>query len=204
MLLDLQGISNEDCVDPIDYLLKPGGRPSSSENARVRRVDSLIKHLKCLSELCRTRNAFHTERKSEVEIPVSIAKGCSEADFELFRCQFLDWYDMVVRQHELARETSFDTLADNIRYAEMENRVAGASSQSLGVVRQHLEQIVADREKRFEVLKDSVEEICLREMNLFVKLNAPEKMLTLELPKTSASGLFGVALQIAGEPLPIG
>jgi hypothetical protein len=135
---------------------------------------------------------------------MSVVKGCSEADFELFRCQFLDWYDMVVRQNELSKEYSFDDLADDIRLAEMENSVAAASSQSLDVVRQRLELIVADREKRFEVLKETVEEICLREMNLFVELKAPEKMLTLELPGTSARGLLGVALHLAGEPLPIG
>ena len=42
----------------------------------------------------------------------------------------------------------------------------------------------ADRDKRFEVLKEMVEEVCRREMNLHVELLAPDKDLTLELPST--------------------
>ena len=95
-------------------------------------------------------------------------------------------------------------LAEDIRKAEMEMSLAGTTEQQLRVVQQRLEMIATDRQKRFDILKDMVEEVCLREMNLHVQVQAPDQQRTLILPQTSAVGLFGIPLQMVGEPLPVG
>ena len=70
--------------------------------------------------------------------------------------------------------------------------------------RQVIEALSSDRDNRFEVLKAMLEEVCQREMNLHVSVSAPDRNKILALPVTSALGVFGRALQIAGEPVPIG
>jgi hypothetical protein len=96
-------------------------------------------------------------------------------------------------------------LADQIRLAEMEMSIAVASDQQLGMVRKRLEIIATDRQKRFDILKEMVEEVCLREMNLHVCLQAPDPQRTMVLADTSsAKGFLGMPLQMAGEPLPVG
>ena len=126
-------------------------------------------------------------------------------DHELLRCQAQDWYTMTVRQVELATSKNLELLAEQIRTAEVQKSLAVATASSLDVVRQRLEVINADCEKRFEVLKETIEEVCWREMNLFVQLSAPEPHQVLVLPEnTSAIGVFGRPLQMAGERLPIG
>jgi hypothetical protein len=50
-----------------------------------------------------------------------------------------------------------------------------------------------------------VEEVCLREMNLYGSLAPPDPKEALELKATlSATGLFGTLLQNNSETLPIG
>ena len=144
------------------------------------------------------------DKRAEVDIPSSIAKGCEEFDHELFSCHFQDWYAMVQRQHELTSQNDLDDLVEKIRRAEMQMSLASATNQSLEVVRLRLEVIASDRQKRWQVLQEMIEEVCLREMNLHVKVSAPDKEKTLALQPTSALGIFGLALQMAGEPLPIG
>ena len=125
-----------------------------------------------------------------------------EFDGELFHCRVQDFFTLVHRQRELV--SGVDILESKIRKAEMEMSLAVASNQSLEMVRQRLELLATDRQKRFEVLKQMVEEVCLREMNLHVRLEAPGQEKTLLLQNTGALGVFGRELQRAGEPLPIG
>ena len=178
----------------------------------LRRLDTLVENLNLLGTLIKNKNAFHTDKRSDVDFPASVFKGCSEDfDGELFRCQVQDFFAIVQRQRAIVEDrqqsTGFsvvEALESKIRNAEMEMSLAVASNQSLEMVRQRLGLIATDRQKRFEVLKQMVEEVCLREMNLHVCLEAPPKEKTLLLQQTSAFGLFGFVLQQAGEPLPIG
>ena len=174
----------------------------------LERVDHLLADLQALGTLCETRNAFLVEsgKKSDsFDLPASIVRGCTDdLDAELFRCHFQDLCAMVLRQHALTNNTEFERLAEKLRRAEMQMGLASASNKSLQVIRQRLETLSTDREKRFEVLKAMLEEVCLREMNLHVTVEAPGQDKILSLPKMTALGVFGRALQLAGEPLPIG
>jgi hypothetical protein len=188
----------------LENLLMVGQSTADADMSVEERLEDFLRQLQILGTLCKAKNSFDTEKRSEVDMPSSIFKGCTELDDELFSCQFLDWYAIVQRQQELRSVKDFGELADEIRKAEMEVSIAGATQQSLSVVKQRLELIATDRQKRFEVLKEMVEEVCLREMNLHVQVNAPDPKRTLILPDTSAVGFLGIPLEMAGETLPVG
>ena len=202
ILLDLQGIPR----DEERY-------PSSSTSYFVtevnmdRRLDIFIHQLRLLRELCcdSKRHAFfRSDKKAELDVPSSIARVCDEFDHELFRCHFEDWMVMVQRQHDLIRQNDFEELAELIRQAEIQMSLAAATNQSLDVVKLRLEAIESDREKRWEILKEILEDVCLREMNLRVEVLKPSKNKSLALQATSELGMFGLVLQMAGETLPLG
>ena len=192
ILLDLQGVARDDETSSSYFTTK---------HDDAWRLNMFIGHLQALRKLCQTRNAFRAEKRSEVDVPSSIKQGCKEFDHELFSCHYQDWLAMVKRQHELTN-TKIDRLAEKLRRAEMQTSLAAANNQSLNVVRKRLEMIASDREKRFQVLEEMVEEVCLREMNLLVKLSAPDKSKILALESTTSPGIFGLQLEMAGEPLP--
>ena len=213
LLLDIRGVPrDEDWLvasmnDPITSKTDSDNTPPSLDPRSMRRLQKLVKHLQMLGTLMNTKSAFHcTDRRSDIDFPANLIKGCCEdLDTDLVMCQVQDYFALVNQQTRLVKEHDLEeSLEASIRQAEMELSIAAASDQSLGMVRQRLELLATDREKRSEVLKQMVEEVCLREMNLFVELQAPEKCRTLLLQPTSALGLFGKALVKAGEPLPIG
>ena len=209
LLLDLQGIPRLVEIDSIDP-----GSVGHKEGLDERRLDKLIHHLEILGVFSQTRTAFRVERKNANapdtvdNIPIAIVRGCAEEfDSELFRCYIRDWFALVERQREIITRNanpSLDTIAELIRRAEINVSLASANVQSLETVLNRVRQVSIDREKRFEVLKDIVEDVCLREMNLHVRLSPPEPTKVLELKPTSAVGFFGIPLQLAGEKLPIG
>jgi hypothetical protein len=166
------------------------------------RLNILVNQLKLLGTLCKSRGAFVTEKRGDIDVPSTIGKACGQFDAELFVAQCEDWYDMVREQHTLV--AGFGDIAEQIRRAEIEKGISVANETNLGALRQRLEMIAADRRKRYEVLRETVEEVCRREMNWHVKLLPPEKDLVLVLPDTSVLGIYGPSLLAAGEILPIG
>jgi hypothetical protein len=229
LLLDLQGVARDEDY-PSSFTTTP---TSNSNNAFLGRLHVLTSQLELLSTLIVIKNTNTSTRSTSISssgggggsfvfvsegkrggsttdaisnaVPPSIVKECSAFDSEMFEAQCQDWYAMVQRQHELV--SSFTDLAERIRKAEMIQGISSCatSDASLSVVRQRLLQIMADRDKRFEVLREVVEEVCKREMNWHVHLIQPSDDTVLQLPNsTSVVGVFGPRLQMAGETLPIG
>lgn len=194
--------------DPLMSASPPSSKNMTELDRRsLRRLHGLVEDLQTLGSLLllKTKNAFQTERRGEVDFPAAILQGCTDDfDGELFEGQVQDFFALAKRQVALVKASDLEALEASIRNAEMEMSIAAASDESLGMVRQRLELIATDRQKRFDVLKQIVEEVCLREMNLYVDLKEPDKGQTLLLQPTSALGLFGLALKKAGESLPIG
>ena len=189
--------------DETSSITSPSPVPTEMDTLSLQRLDTLVHNLQLLGSLIKNRNAFHTDKRGDVDFPNSVAKGCTEEfDAELFHCRVQDFFTLVKHQRKLV--DTIEKLEGKIRSAEMEMSLAVASNQSLEMVRQRLELLATDRQKRFEVLKQMVEEVCLREMNLQVRLEAPVREKTLLLKKSPALGLFGYELQQAGEPLPLG
>lgn len=172
-------------------------------------VENFLSQLQCLSTLVKTKNSFRTVKQGgggghqDIDFSYSVVKGCTEQfDAELLKCQLLDWFAIVARQRELKQTNK--KIPDEIRKAEIKMSIAGATEQSLNLVKERLELMTSDRQQRLDVLKEMVEEVCLREMNLHVQLNGPVPQQSLELKETSALGFLGISLQLAGEPLPVG
>ena len=225
LLLDIRGMPRDDDPYPSIHTTTSSSNslPKDMDPDSLRRLDTLVDNLKLLGTLIKTKNAFHTDKRSDVDFPLSVSKGCSEDfDSELFHCQVQDFFAIVRRQRTIVEDrkpyskplhprshipppfSTVEALESKIRSAEMEMSLAVASNQSLQMVRQRLEVIVKDRHKKFDVLKQMVEEVCLREMNLHVRLDPPHKDRALVLTSTSALGVFGDSLRAANEPLPLG
>jgi hypothetical protein len=192
--LDLQSVPRDDEVKGSDH------HAGSLEDE----VLHFVSQLERLSTLIKTKNAFRTNKGShDIDFSASVVKGCTEQfDMELLKCQLFDWFTMVKRQHEL--KEIHKNIPNLILRAEMKMSIAGANGKSLNLVKERLELMTTDRQQRLEVLKEMVEEICLREMNIYVRLKGPDAEQRLILKETSAVGFLGVPLKLAGEPLPVG
>jgi hypothetical protein len=201
ILLDLQGVlRDEERYDSEEQTC------FATISNDAERLHVFVQQLSKLQVLTQSRLSFFRadKRAAELDIPSSIVRGCEEFDPALFRCYYQDWITMVKRQHELADEHDLDLLSEHIRRAEMQLSLISATNQSLDVVRSRLEAVASDCQKRFQVLQEILSEVCLREMNVTVSLHAPDIEKTLRLQPTNCLGIFGLALQMAGETLPLG
>ena len=201
LLLDLQGVPRDEEKHANTNQLSYFTAIVDDET----RLKKFLQQLETLRALVQSRKSFRGDKRADLDIPSSIARGCTELlDVELWMCQFQDWHTMVRRQQELMQQNDFESLAERIRRAEMQMSLAVATQQSLEAVRQRLVAYQSDRDKRWQVVQEMVQEVCRREMNLRVKVKEPEKEEILELKPMSHPGIFGMALKVAGEPLPLG
>lgn len=128
-------------------------------------------------------------------------------DSDLFRAQYQDWFDMVTRQRELNNAndgSSLSQISESLRAAEIELSIAMASAPQLELVRQRLEALIVDKNTRYLVLAQIINDVSLRELNEnIVVLPTTEDMSTdfPELP--GALGLFGTQMLASEEVLPI-
>mmetsp|Transcript_47954 Transcript_47954/g.53684 ORF Transcript_47954/g.53684 Transcript_47954/m.53684 type:complete len:716 (+) Transcript_47954:151-2298(+) len=174
------------------------------------RIVQFLSELTILSNLVKTTisqkalSPSTTYPALNIDISLSVSKGCTEHyDPELLNCQLLDWFAIVDRQHLLHENQK--ELPEEMRRAEMKLSIAGASHLSLKKIKEQLEMLEGIKKERLDILEEMVEEVCLREMNLYVSLTPPGPQQVLELKETqSAPGLFGIPLELAGEILPIG
>ena len=199
--------------DEVSNEMKRPPLKEGEESIMFTKLQTLLDHLECLSTLVKTKNAFQTLKQGgsgggssnndAIDFSYSVVKGCTE-DFDrrLLRMRFMDWYMVVLNQQNLYHKNR--DLPDQLEKAEMKVSIAGAPNKSLKMVKERLESMASDRQQRLDVLQEMVEELCLREMNIHVKLDGPSPQKVLVLRKTSALGFLGTPLQLAGEPLPVG
>ena len=229
LLLDFQGIPRDD--EEEEKMVEPGSALNSLRDPTTleridTRLDDFVGQIKFLSKLCsqkQSKKAFFSEKKADIEPPSAAA--CRKFDGKLFKCRFKDWYNLAARQHELTtelvmveseggylkEESKMEVLAEEIRRAEMAVSLSMVSTESaLRKVRDRVQMITSDRTKRFDILKEILEDLCLREMNWHVKLNTPPVEQVLELRPTNhqripaMAGLFGPPLLQANHVLPLG
>lgn len=229
VLLDLQGVPRDDEEDfrteqhylgDLEFL-----KSEKMLAAMDARLDEFISQLKLLAKLCdekQKQKAFYCDRKTEIDPPM--AAECAKFDGQLFQCHFKDWYHLALEQYELTTATTIvdsetnhqvlvkiDVLAEQIRHAEMAVSLSMVSSEpALRKVQERVQVITTDRTKRFDILKECLQDLCLREMNWHLRLTAPPPSLVLELPTTEHSqipvlnGFFGIPLIRAQQILPLG
>jgi hypothetical protein len=166
-------------------------------------IDQLADLLDTIIQLGRSQ-AFGSGKKGSDLIGIAI-DSCEDWDRKGFLIAMNTWAESCYDQQELSckmneQKQSLENLIEELRLTEIHASIAN-SSQSASLAQNKISQIEVDRMKRFEVLKDMVEECCIREMNLKIDIKAPKKDLILQLPLTdgSVSGLFDVALTSAGE-----
>ena len=161
--------------------------------------------------------------KGDKNTLLDLVEQCKELwDEEMFRAQYMDWFDMVKRQQELnsgkgwdvpesvdgsaqdAAPTSLSELSKVIREAEIELSIAMASKDQLERVHKRLEALQADKAARYKVLAQIVFDVGYRELNDGILVESPPDYATIEFPKLSVLGVFGEQLTLSGEVLPVG
>lgn len=204
LLLDLQGIPRDTGSLSSDIFPFGTYRFKSSSEATGLRLESLLSQLQKLVDLCSMKEGLTISSGSSV--PQSIIRGLAMIDAELFTAQHGDWMEMVLEQRKLeaSSEPSFADLSETIQRAEIDAGVTAAPRKQLNMLRERLDFLEKDRAKRFEVLQEMVSEVCTRELNMEIELTAPDQDVILELPPMSPLGVFGLQLQVAQEPLPLG
>lgn len=204
LLLDLQGIPRDTGSLSSDIFPFGTYRFKSSSEATRLRLESFLSQLQKLVDLCSMKEGLTICSGSNV--PQSINRGLAMIDAELFTAQHGDWMEMVMEQRKLesSSEPSFADLSETIQRAEIDAGVTAAPRKQLNMLRERLDFLEKDRVKRFEVLQEMVGEVCTRDLNMQIELSAPDQDVILELPPMSPLGVFGLQLQVAQEPLPLG
>ena len=240
LLLDFQAVprDEEPTDDPRGFggknhprqrvLLDPHGllflRDPATLDTFLERVDDFVENLQVLAKCVSPKHiakSFHVEKKAG-ELHPPTAKACRAFDAELFKAQFHDWWTLCVKQYEITVEeevdpttgvahNTMDALAEEIRRAEMAVSLAMVTTpQALQKVQERVQVISRDCTKRFQILQQRVEDVCLREMDLYVRLSAPDVGQVLELRSTDQAdipimgGVFGQPLLHAQQNLPLG
>ena len=205
LLLDLQNVprdaSSVGGIDP--FHSNTVSDTSNIESIIKSRLEKMCSLLTSLYEIGKG-NKFGIEKK-EIESLSSGIRACSNFNGLDFTSTYMEWYDMSKEQNSIllgSTQQSISKLSDTIREAEIEVSIAMASSQALSIVLQRIDMLERDRQKKFEILQDMVQECCLREMDLVLDLRMPDISTILHLPDIkSVSGLFEKALEIAGDEL---
>jgi hypothetical protein len=225
LLQDLQGIPRDPSPSSIDMHIfgQYNKRTMSKEDLMDKRLNEFCSQLQCLHDIGKVKGGFGVDKK-EFDGLTSAIKACACLDTDHFRTMYKEWYSLCKKQQVLStgkyrlndnnedqgkqdekveinsEQLSFEELAEEMRKAEIEVSIAMASRQALSVVQQRINQIEKDRIIRFEILKEMLDEICVREMDFRLELKLPSKDSILELPRiTTVSGIFDFVLEMTGE-----
>ena len=199
LLLDLQSFYRRDSLAASAVMNPFWGTDStfSPTEQLAELLDSLIKLGKS--------QAFRGSKKDNNFIATAV-EACVDWDKKGLVIAMDTWSESCNEQQEISckmneHNQNLEELIEELRLTEIHASIANSSQAALSLAEKKISQIEIDRMKRFEVLKDMVEECCIREMNLKIDINAPKEDLILQLPLDdgSVSGLFDVALHAAGE-----
>lgn len=208
LLLDLQGVPRDDDTLQVATESFPFGTyrgAKNDEEAFILRVKKFLSLLKSLVDLATVKGGYKIIDKNDSDMLKSLLKKCSSSlDPELLEAQCRDWYGYMKAQHTLLESKAFGCIADEMRQTEIELGIAVASKPALDMVRKRLVSLDSERKMRFELLHDVMNDVSLREFGISIKLSGINKDEILQLPETSASGVFDRKLLMEGEPLPIG
>jgi polyhydroxyalkanoate synthesis regulator phasin len=199
LLLDLQGFYRKDSLAS-SAAIYPIWKTNSSRSPTEQLVDLLD------SLVERGKSQAFGRRKKDDDVIANLIDSCEDWDKKGFLIAMDAWAQSCYDQQELSckmneKNQVLEELIEELRLTEIHASIANSSQSALSLAQKKISQIEVDRMKRFDVLKDMVEECCIREMNLKIEIDAPKKDLILQLPRNDGSviGLFDVALDSAGE-----
>lgn len=216
LLLDLQGVprfKQNEIDSSIEMPFYPPPSASDVTTDQWYYLEQFLAQIRRLMELVSLSGVpFLVEERmtggSDKNSLLSLVEECKKVwDEELFRAQFMDWYDMVKIQHELnlGRATdqtnTLSKLSEKIREAEIELSIAMASKDQLERVLKRLEALRADKMARYKVLAHITFDVGYRELNDGIVVEPPsEDDITVELPSlSSVPSVFGNQLALSGE-----
>jgi hypothetical protein len=208
-LLDWQGIPRDDNLFQAETKNFPfvpyRGAKHEEEEAFILRVQRFVSLLKNLVDLSTVKGGYKIVDKNDSDMLRALLKKCSSSlDLELLVAQCRDWYSYMKAQHALLESKAFGCIADEMRQTEIELGIAVASKPALDMVRKRLVSLDSERKMRLELLRDIMNDVSLREFGISIKVSDINKDEILQLPETSACGVFDRKLLMEGEPLPLG
>jgi hypothetical protein len=203
LLLDLQGISRDPSstnMTPIEQFCL---NESSSMSLMEQRLSSLCCQLKHIGTLG-TSNRFVTGKKDKESFHAMI-DACALFNGDVFSKLYRDWYNLSKRQRETFSKPdgAGDTLDDilkNMRQAEIEASIAVSSRQDLLMARERIHMLRNDRQQKFDILEETLDDCCLREMDCKISLIPINEYVALSLPNIqSVAGIFDIGMELVGE-----
>jgi len=186
---------------------KHGGEknPESIDDADSTKLDHFLRRVNYLLDLTKVKGGFQLPDKNNSEVLTSLLRTCTCTwDPEIFKAQFQDWCDYVNVQHEIVQNDEFEEFSENMQQTEMELGLALASKSSLEMLKMRLGIMERDRQSRFELLQEVVQDVSLRELGCKITLTPLRPESILELPYSSVLGVFGQKLVTEGLSMPIG
>jgi len=188
-------------------ITKHGGEknPESIDDADSTKLDHFLRRVNYLLDLTKVKGGFQLPDKNNSEVLTSLLRTCTCTwDPEIFKAQFQDWCDYVNVQHEIVQNDEFEEFSENMQQTEMELGLALASKSSLEMLKMRLGIMERDRQSRFELLQEVVQDVSLRELGCKITLTPLRPESILELPYSSVLGVFGQKLVTEGLSMPIG
>lgn len=186
---------------------KHGGEknPESIDDADSTKLDHFLRRVNYLLDLTKVKGGFQLPDKNNSEVLTSLLRTCTCTwDPEIFKAQFQDWCDYVNVQHEIVQNDEFEEFSENMQQTEMELGLALSSKSSLEMLKMRLGIMERDRQSRFELLQEVVQDVSLRELGCKITLTPLRPESILELPYSSVLGVFGQKLVTEGLSMPIG
>jgi len=188
-------------------ITKHGGEknPESIDDADSTKLDHFLRRVNYLLDLTKVKGGFQLPDKNNSEVLTSLLRTCTCTwDPEIFKAQFQDWCDYVNVQHEIVQNDEFEEFSENMQQTEMELGLALSSKSSLEMLKMRLGIMERDRQSRFELLQEVVQDVSLRELGCKITLTPLRPESILELPYSSVLGVFGQKLVTEGLSMPIG
>lgn len=184
----------------------PGLDPVEANGRRIRRFTQLLRLLANLISPPRRLPDGSVPPPPVPDDPICppALGGAVSFDPPLFHAQYDDWHHAVRSQHDLSRTRAFSTLPERIQRAEMELGFLSATRHALEGLRQRLQALETERRRRLEVLRETVAEVCARELGREVGLAEPALEEVLSLRKSGVKGVFGEMVEGRGMRLPHG
>lgn len=207
LLLDLQGIRRDPSFPQMNGIQVVERIPldeSSSMSLMEKRLSSLCRQLKQIGILG-TSNRFVTGKKDKDSSHAAVIEACTFFNGDAFSKSYRDWYNLCKRQQETFSRpdgvgNTLVELLKTMRQAEIESSIAISSRQDLSLARERIDMLRKDRQQKFDILEETIDDCCSREMDCTMKLLPINEYAVLSLPDIqSVAGIFDIAMELAGE-----
>jgi hypothetical protein len=212
LLLDLQGIRRDPSLPQmngmqvVDRILLD---KSSSMSLMEKRLSSLCSQLKQIGILGTSDRFVAGKKDKDSSSHAAVIEACTFFNGDAFSKSYRDWYNLCKRQQETFSRpdgvgNTLVELLKTMRQAEIESSIAISSWQDLSLARERIDMLRKDRQQKFDILEETIDDCCSREMDCRLKLLPINEYAVLSLPDIqSVAGIFDIGMELAGEIISI-